>query len=238
MPRISARMLTYDAMRALGVLRAGQGPNEDAVDDCMRLLNDMIESWAIERLMIYTIEPRTYQMIAGTQNYTLGPGGTLGEERPVRVDGAAIIYPATIMEQPVPLLSLDQYRNYDAGVYLDGAYPLTSVQVRPLPEVNVQLILYNWSALKQFPYADSMFSFPPGYSLALRWNLALQYAPLARIQAKIPDVLYDRISAEAVNSKAAIKSFNSTPPPVMSAVDGGALSGGQYGVFNTYVGQF
>jgi hypothetical protein len=223
--KLTARTLIYDAHRALGVLRSGQGPNDDSVDDAFRALNDMIDSWALESLMVYGIEATTYPVTAGTGSYTLGPGGTLGTTRPVRVEGAGFTT-STCPDSAIAVLSLDEYRRNRAGVYIDSAYPAANVRLNPVPINDAQLTLYTWTIVKQFTSLDTPYDLPPGYAKALRWNLAVEIAPYVSYAKKIPDVLYASIERHAIESKAAIKSFHSSPPPIADTSDAGALGCG------------
>lgn len=211
---ITPRTLISDAYRSLLVTRPGQSTSDDAYDEAFRALNDMVDAWQLERLMLYTVDRAAYPLAAGVSSYTLGPGGTLGAVRPLRLESAGVIYTGAF-ENPFPVLTLNQYRARQSGVYLDGAYPLANLSVYPPPQGGETLVLYSWSPLAQFTNMDASYQLPQGYPRALRWNLALELAAGASIQKKIPDVLYAQIQQQAVDAKAWIKSFHSSPPPEM-----------------------
>src|SRR4030095_16976194 len=88
---LTAGRLIYDAYRALGVLRPGQLTSPEGMDDALGVLNDLVDSWNTESLMIPSLRRDVYPLTAGVPFYTLGPGGTLGGERPVRVESAALV---------------------------------------------------------------------------------------------------------------------------------------------------
>lgn len=238
MPTITPRSLIYDAYRSLGVLRPGQQTSDDAVDDAFRALNELLDSWMNERLMIYAEERTAYPLVGGTASYTLGfdaaamVTGTLGPTRPHRVEAAALVRGSS--ETPIKVLSFDQWRLFASGVYIDGAYPIANVNVNPAPTGGESLVLYAWNQLPQFAHADAVVNLPAGYQKALRWNLALDLAAGASIQAKIANVLYAHIERQAADSKGWVKSFHSTPPPTVDASDGGALGCGCGGSYNIY----
>lgn len=225
------RRLVYDAHRALGVLKPGQGPSEDAVDDGFRLLNDMLDAWQLERLMVYSIAGTPYTLPSAGGSFTMGPAGTLSLTAPVRVESASWTSPEMCCHTPA-LLTQDDWRRGLSGIYSDGRYPLTTLYVRPDAKGGETLTLYQWEPLTQFATADSCADLPPGYAQALRWNLACQMYPMAVIQQKIPQSAYAVIEQKAVEAKAAIKSFHSSPPPVLDGSDGGALAchGGGYDI--------
>jgi hypothetical protein len=195
-------------------LRPGQSVSDDAVEEAQRLLNEMVDAWQIEKLMIWAIVGTSYVIPAAGSTWTMGPLGTLAPLAPVRLEGAGWTrsgYP----EQSLPVLTLDEWREGRCGVWNDGGYPLATISVRPAAAGGETLTLYAWTPLTSFASPDLQYDFPPGYSLALRWNLALQLAPLASIQKKIPDVLLSAVQQHAIDSKAAIKSLHSYPPPVL-----------------------
>jgi hypothetical protein len=215
MPSITPRTLIYDAYRSLGVLRPGHHASDDAVDDGFRALQDLVDAWQIEHLMVYAVARTAYPLMAGLGTYTLGPGGTLGQTRPINTESAGLIGAAGV-ESPINLLTLDQWRNQQSGVFIDSAFPAANVSVSPVPAGGEQLVLYTWAPLTRFALLDTAYACPEGYSRALRWNLALELAPYASISKKIPDVLYAHVERNAIDSKAAIKSFHSSLPPEMN----------------------
>ena len=140
---VTPRTLIYDAHRALGVLRPGQGSSEDAVDDHFRALNDLLDAWQIERLMVYSITGTPYTLPSAGSTYTLGPAGTLGTTVPIRVESASWVR-SGIPELPVSVLTLDQWRRGVSGIYFDGRYPLMTMHVQPAAQGGETLNLYQW----------------------------------------------------------------------------------------------
>ena len=228
MPSITPRNLLYDAYRTLGVLRSGQATSDDAMDDGLRALNDLVDAWHCERLMIWAIVPSTYTLTAPP--YTLGPGGTLSTTRPVRLEGAGLLYPGSAIESAIPVLTLEQYRQGITGVYLDSGYPLSTLSMLPANTTG-QLVLYAWVPFSRFTSPDVPVEFPSGYARALRWNLALELAPMARIAVKIPDPLYQNIQAQAAESKGWVKSFNSSFATPVMGCDPALTCGGGYNIY-------
>ena len=210
------RKLAYDAYRLLGVLRPGQSTSEDAINDAFEALNALVDAWKIERLMVFAIAGTPYTVPpGGGGTFTLGPGGTFSQTAPVRVESASWSTTGT-----VPVISTEQWQRGLSGIYFDGRYPLTTMRVRPDANAGDTLTLYQWEPLSGFATADSCADLPPGYALALRYNLACQLYPMAIIQTKIPQSAYQVIEAKAMESKGNIKSFRSSPPPEMDGSAG------------------
>ena len=232
MSTITPRRLIIDAYRSLGVLRPGQGPTEDGVEEALGILNDMVDAWQLERLMIYGISPTAYT-VPPSPPYTLGAGGTLGATVPVRIEAAEVIRNG--VKQDLPILALDCWRAGRSGIWIDSGYPVATLHATPALNAGETLTLYGWQPVTQFKSADQRYDFAPGYAKALRWNLACEMAPGALIQRKIPDALYQSIERYAIESKAWIKSFHSSPPPVMSG-DPALACGCSGGAWDIYTG--
>ena len=213
--KVTPRTVISDAFRALGVLRPGHTPSEEAVDEALRLLNDILDSWQLERLMVYAITGTAYPIPASGGSFTMGPAGTLSATAPVRVESAGWLR-VGMPEQPLDILTLDRWRAGQHGIYLDGVHPVTTLRLTPPALGGETLMLYAWAPVTSFVSADLPYDFPPGYSIALRWNLACQLYPSALIMQKIPAQVYQLCEAKAIESKAVIKSFHSAPPPEMS----------------------
>ena len=224
---VTAGQLIYDAYRALGVLRPGQKTSPEGHDDAFGLLNDMVDSWNTESLMIPSLTRNVYPLVAGVGSYTLGPGGTLGGERPQRVTSAALVSCDCGCGcsgdncQKLKLNTGWQDCSCGSGIWIDAAYPDVNLHINPAPLQGQALALQSWQTLTGFADLDTPHGFAPGYALALRWNLAQELAPLALIMRKIPDVLLANIQERAISSKAAVKSFNSRVPLMDTGFGGG-----------------
>ena len=223
---VTAGQLIYDAYRALGVLRPGQRTSPEGHDDAFGLLNDMVDSWNTESLMIPAQRRDVYPLTAGVGSYTLGPGGSLGGERPQRVTSAALVScdcgcGCADNCQKLKLNTGWQDCSCGCGIWIDSAYPDVNIKINPAPLEGQALALQSWQTLTGFADLDTPYGFAPGYALALRWGLALQLAPHALIMMKIPQNLLQVIETRAIESKAAVKSFNSRVP-LMDTGFGGA----------------
>ena len=187
----------------------------------------MVDSWNTESLMIPSLTRNVYPLTAGVGSYTLGPGGTLGGERPQRVrarhSSPAIAGAGARMESVSNLKLMTGWLDCcsGCGIYIDGAYPDANININPPPTEGQSLALQSWGTLSGFADLDTPYGFAPGYALALRWNLAVQLAPYALIMMKIPSNLLQQIEAQAIQAKAAVKSFNSRVPTMDTGFGGG-----------------
>jgi hypothetical protein len=61
------------ALKDIGALEAGESPSPDAVQDAFDMLNDLIDQWSNEDMMVYNTTEIIFPLIAGQIQYTIGP---------------------------------------------------------------------------------------------------------------------------------------------------------------------
>jgi hypothetical protein len=178
-------------------------------------LNDMIDSWSTERLMIYGYSTQSYAMVSGTNAYTFGTGGTF-TPRPIAIVAANIITDATLkLRYAMRLITIDEWnaiRDRQAGsllpkvLYNDGQYPLSTLSMWPTPNSSTSLLeLYTWQQIADFAALNSTFDLPIGYERAITYNLALDLAGEYRVSVPA------EVLKVAIESKADLKALNAPP---------------------------
>jgi hypothetical protein len=198
-----------------GILWPGAAPSTVMSNDGFTKLNDLLASWSTERLMVYAIADNTYDLVNGTNNYTIGSGGTFNALRPISIVAANIVTPSLSLYYPLKLITTMEWnaiRDRSATstvptlLYNDANFPLSTLWLWPTPNSSsTQLELFTWQQLTQFITLIDNFSFPPGYERAITYNLAIELANEYRVSAP-PEV-----QAIAAMSKAALKSVNAPP---------------------------
>ena len=76
----------YAALRLIGQLAEGETPSAETAQDALTALNQMLDSWSIERLSVYTTQDQEFTWPANTISRTLGPTGNFVGLRPVQLD--------------------------------------------------------------------------------------------------------------------------------------------------------
>jgi hypothetical protein len=230
---VTVRDLIAGAFRLLGVLAAGENPQADETQDALASLNDMIEAWKLERLMVFAILPQRFNLVPGKKSYTLGPGGDFSAERPVRIDQVSLIYTLDSpfpLSLPIEIINLDQYQalvvpdvqsTIPQQVYPNDDYPLRTLSFYPVPTLNLAIDIFTWKLIDAFADVNQTISLPPGYARALRFNLALELADEYGKQVPVAT------AAIARDAKAAIKSANS-PVLLMRCDDALTATGGTF----------
>jgi hypothetical protein len=213
----TALSLINSSLRLIGVLAGGEQSNGDDASDALQVLSDMIDSWNIDRLAIFTTSSQDFPFVLGQQTYTMGPGGNFDTARPARIDGMSTILlqpnPANPIEVPLTMYSVQQWQDqvpvkvvdgtFPQICYDDGGFPLRTLNFWPIPsEQQNDVRIYSWQALAAPPAFGTTIAFPPGYAEAFRFNLAVRLAP--EYAAPISPI----VQTTAIESLARLKTIN------------------------------
>lgn len=212
----TARELIEGSMRLIGAIATGETASSEEATTALTVLNEMLDSWSTESLVIYDITREEFTLTPGTGAYTIGTSGAFNTPRPLKIENAAIeiqsASPTT--EMPLKLLSPDEWAaiatkdiasSIPTELFMDGAYPLATINLWPKPTAAEKLVIYSWKPLTAIAELGTSISLPPGYSKAVRYNLALELAPE---YGRDPSTI---VVANAAESKANIKRMNSKP---------------------------
>lgn len=61
------------ALKDIGALESGEQPTADAAQDAFEMMNDLIDQWSNEDMMVFNITEIIFPVIAGQTQYTIGP---------------------------------------------------------------------------------------------------------------------------------------------------------------------
>lgn len=207
----TARTICADAMREIGALAIEETPTAGEAEFCLNKLIDMMDSWQTERLMIFTVAPHVFPVVANQASYTLGTGGNFNMARPVMIEDA-YIRDAQGNDYPLELVTYDQYSqiisksvasSIPTVLYADNGYPLQILRPWPVAaDGSFSFVLWTWEALTQPTTLNSSVSFPPGYSKALKTNLAMD------ICSSFGKSASKELIKAATDSKAQVKRIN------------------------------
>lgn len=185
---MTGRDLLTGALRTLGVLSTGESLSASDASDGLQTLNDLIDSFSNERLLIHTVtEEAELTLTAGQGSYTLGTGGDI-TTRPQSIDGAlirddsaspAIDYPLHMLTDAEwqRITQKDTESTIPTEIHIDGGYPLRTAHLYPVPSASKKLVLYTLRPLTRIATLDTELSLPPGYARMLKFNVVLDLAP-------------------------------------------------------------
>jgi hypothetical protein len=202
------------ALRMVGVKAANESLTGAEGADALVMANDLLELWRLSRTMVYSIDRYVFtSIVAGTASYTIGSAATIPIERPVKIEEASWldntnsdapleipIHVATYEEwQKVPIKSVSTTHSWI--LYYEPEVTSGVIYLYPEPsDATYDLVLYVWNPLDAISAISSTVTFPPGYQMALTYNLALNLAAEYGVQnppqriAEMAEVTLDFIS--------------------------------------------
>jgi hypothetical protein len=209
----TARDLIKGSLRLIGAIATGETPSADELTDALAVLNDMLDSWSLENLTLYQRSTREeLSWTSGQQSRTWGASGTFTSARPVDLEFAAILQSST--EYPLQILSPGEWAqlkqktltgSLPTAIYIEGSYPNATMYLWPVPNQTITLVTHTLKPLSSFATANDTVSLPPGYSRAIRFNLAIELAP------EYGKSISEQILISAQEAKENIKRKNSKP---------------------------
>lgn len=184
----TARDIIKSSLRLIGALATGETPSADEANDALSSLNNLLDSWANEKLLISQFVRETFTLIPGQQTYTVGPTGDFVTTRPVKIENAGImVVQATVpYEAPVEIVDYDQWSKIvnkqiqipiPSKIYAQGNFPNETINFWPVPSVANQAVLYSRKQFTSFTNLSDDVNLLPGYIRALNYNLAMEIAP-------------------------------------------------------------
>jgi hypothetical protein len=207
------------ALRLLGVLAEGETPSAETSQDALMAMNQMIDSWNIERLAVFNTQDQVFTWPAGEITRTLGPSGNFIGNRPVMLDDSTYYRdPGTNVSFGIKFINQQQYSGiavknvtstYPQVCWVNMEFPDITMTIYPRPTRDLEWHIVSIDELAVPAGLATVLHFPPGYLRAFVYNLAMEMAPEFGVE---PSPQVQRI---AMTSKRNIKRINN-PDDVMS----------------------
>jgi hypothetical protein len=183
----SAADLINGSLRLIGVLAEGEVPSDDASQDAVAAMNQMIDSWNTERLSVYATTEVTFTWPASARERTIGPTGDfVTTTRPVSIDPSTYFIGPNNLSFPVTMVNQDQYNaialksvtsTYPYILWVNNSFPDITLTVYPVPSGTTEWHIVYVTILAQIASLSDDILLPPGYLRAFRYNLACELAP-------------------------------------------------------------
>lgn len=203
------------AMRGAGIIGQGEPAPEDEANDALVILNDMVESWSLEKLFCYSIQRYAFTIATLKQVYTIGPGGDFdaGIAWPSKIESAFVQLPSSgsTSELPMEVVDYDRWSeivvkgttsSLGRTVWPDYQFPLGNLSFWPIPNATQTFIFYIRQVLQKLPTLQTTLVYPPGYRRAMRYGL--QKELYGAYDREVPQDIVDKAS----ESKATVKRIN------------------------------
>jgi hypothetical protein len=195
------------ALQDIGAIGSRETPTADEAQDGFSALNQMLAMWRTQSLTVYCQKQETLTA-NGALSYSVGPSGDLNIERPYAIDAA--LWRDNGVDLPlIPIHSFEDYQDIRVKV-LQGApsafyyrpdSPQGQLFVWPSPNSG-SIVLTMRVPMPVYTSIYDVFSLPPEYEGAVRWNLAKWCCPSFGLQ-----VTKD-VADNAKQTKRALKIIN------------------------------
>lgn len=233
---MTVRDLINGALRLIGVSSQGQTLSASETTEALFALNDLVESWSTEGFIVFNNSKESFTLTPGKAKYTIGPdpSNDFVTEIPLLIENASVLSLGS--ETNLRLIGSDEYAQivnkeiqsaYPSSLYFNRNSPSAEITLWPVPNEAKELVLYSQKKLSSFSSINQTIAMPPGYTRALRYNLAVEIAPEYN---KEPS---NTILTNAAESKTIISRMNSFPNLMTSDALGMTSS---RGTFNIYQG--
>lgn len=209
---LSANDIIERAMVKARIIAPGESIPVGKSDQVYDELNDMLESWALEKLMVLADVLESFSLIIGQAEYTYGAGGDFDSARPIEIKDENFIRSGGV-DYPVPLKTLDVYRRQISKttqtrpriMAYNPEYPLGKVFFWPTPPTTDTVHFRAAKTLTGFSDKTTKVDLEPGYSRAIISNLAIEISP------NFGKKVSKELAFLAEQAKRSIKSANSIP---------------------------
>lgn len=171
--------LVTGAARLLGVVRKGEALDADEANDGLISLNEMLDSWSNNSLLIYAKTLESFTFASSATSYLIGSGQTFNTIRPMKIIHASIR--SNGVDYDLEIVSDEEFESIPVKstqgspsgcVAYNNAYPYGTLRFYTLPAVGDILRLLSEKPLANLTLSATV-DLPPGAKKAIRSNLAL-----------------------------------------------------------------
>lgn len=208
----TASELITGALRLIGQLAEGETPSSATAADALMAMNQMIDSWNTERLLIYNTQDQVFTWPAFSRSQTLGPTGTFVGNRPIKFDDSTYFRDAaTNISYGIKFVNQQQYdgiavktvnSTYPQLMWFNMSHPNVEMYLYPVPLKPLEFHFISVDEMHQPATLDTVLAFPPGYLRAFRYNLACELAAEFGVEPA------PHVQSIAITSKRNIKRVN------------------------------
>lgn len=229
---MTVRDLARKTLLLIGAISSGGNVSANESSDFLSSLNDLLESWSLEGLMLQTIARESFNTVANQAAYSMGTGLDFSSTRPIEIQKVNISISG--VEYPVDIITLAQWAaiaqksltsDIPSVVYIEETPTYQKLNFYPKPNAVMQAIVYSKKPFTAFTAITDSISFSLGGTRALKLNMAVEIAPEYG-KALSPDVVRD-----AASSKALLMRKNVKPAFMKSDFGNGGKN------FNPYTGE-
>jgi len=211
-----ATVLDYvtDALQRIMVLSATETPSSEDAAKGLFVLNDLLDQWKTESLLLYASVRTTWTITANDGEYTVGSGANISVPRPQYVDQVNFVDTSMTPDLEMPMTALtdaayaaipmkDLTSTYPQYYYYNPTVTTGTLTLWPTPTSSTLTgALYARTQVAEFAATSTTVTVPPGWRRMISSNLALELCPYFERDPS-PSLV-----KAAMDSKAAVKRSN------------------------------
>jgi len=230
--------LVKRSLRLIGAIAPGENPTTAEGTDALEALNNMLGSWSIEGLAILKVTRETFDLVAGTASYTMGPSQDFDTTRPVHIVAAGVIenpaasttveYPVEVIRDPnewARIRTKETQSTFPSHLYYEVDPTIVTIYLWYVPvSATPDLVIYSEKSLAAYTATSDAVSLAPGYARAIAYNLAIDLAP--EYGKEVPAA----VIARAIEAKATLETHNLKIPTLIT--DSALLRQGPYTILS------
>ena len=172
--------IVTSALRRAGVITSLESPTADEANDTLEAINDMLESWANDSLMVFQ---RTHEDFAltGAAQYSVGVGQDFNTTPFMQIISAyvrqgTIDYPIKeISDEDFADITIKNTTGIPAVLNHSGGFPIGTVRLYPVPSSAYRLFVVSEKPLQNLTLSGAV-SLPAGWKRAIISNGAMEIA--------------------------------------------------------------
>lgn len=177
-----ANELISKALRKAGILATGQTAEPNDSVEALDTLNDIIEQWNLEDLMLMTSNAGVYALTSGVNSYTIGATGVFVAVSPIEIMSAYLRIPGNL-DIDLQVVSYGDYLQivqktttgtYPSVVALQNTTPDGTLYLWPTPTSGLSLVLEANVQLTRIATLSDILSLGTGYTKAMVDALAVE----------------------------------------------------------------
>lgn len=180
----TATVIINGAMRKLALIASGEAASANELTDALECLNDMINAWSVEEIVMPYTVAESFSLVSGTGTYSIGSGGAFDTVRPIDIKHA-FIRDTNDYDYLLTIQTVAQYNNKHVKtalnrptmLYYRPTYPLGLIYFDYLPSTVETLYIESIKHLTNFSDLVTSIDILPELKSALIYNLAIELAP-------------------------------------------------------------
>jgi hypothetical protein len=168
--------VVYSTLRLLEVMGSGESPSTEEANDGLAALIALIDNWSALELLPHATRTEPITLIGSTSSYGVSV-------RPSKIVAADCVISG--QTYPIEVVGAEKWASLqdkgDTGprprsLFCDYAWPTIAVQFSPIPSTGGTVHLYCITALAAIANLSDAWSYAPGYTRAIKYNLAVDLA--------------------------------------------------------------